>query len=70
MSYERKNAVDKTRSFLCDLLDPKKTPGIPKKVRDEARRCLKHFPGEYHMELAAEQLPDIFGNSTSSQYKP
>jgi len=59
---ERKNAVDRTREFLTDLLDPKKTPRVPKYVREHAYRCLKHYPMPFEMEEAAEQAPRIFGD--------
>lgn len=62
MNYERRSAVNRTREFLYDLMDSKKTPRVPKEVRDEARSCLKHFPSEYDMERAAEQAPEIFGD--------
>ena len=42
-------------------MDPKKTPRIPSAVRKEAYRCLKHYPGEYHMGEAAIQAPGIWG---------
>ena len=61
MPNERRNAVNYTRQFLVDLMDPKKTPRVPSAVRKEAYRCLKHYPDEYYMELAAEQSPNIFG---------
>lgn len=62
MNYERRNAVNRTRDFLYELMDPKKTPRVSKEVRDEARACLKHFPSEYDIERAAEQAPEIFGD--------
>ena len=37
-------SLRKTREFLRDLLDPKRTPGIPRKVRKQASSCLKHYP--------------------------
>lgn len=61
LPYERRWAVDNTRQFLIDLLDPKKTPRVPRAVRKEAYRCLKHYPGDYYMEQAAELAPSIFG---------
>tara|TARA_B110000977_G_scaffold197718_1_gene280957 strand:+ start:1155 stop:1358 length:204 start_codon:yes stop_codon:yes gene_type:complete len=61
MPNERRWSVTNTRDFLMDLMDPKKTPRVPSKVRLQAYRCIKHYPGEYHMEQAAEQAPDIFG---------
>jgi hypothetical protein len=62
MPNERRNAVNYTRQFLVDLMDPKKTPRVPSVVRKEAYRCLKHYPGDYHMEKVAEQAPSVFGN--------
>lgn len=62
LPYERKNAVDRTRQFLYDLLDPKKTPRVPRAVRENAYRCLKHYPLPFEMEEAAEQAPEIFGD--------
>lgn len=47
---ERIYALQNTRQFLYDLLDPKKTPRVPRKVRQEARNVLKHYPYEYHLE--------------------
>ena len=67
MPNERRNAVNYTRQFLVDLMDPKKTPRVPKEIRKEAYRCLKHYPGEYYMEQAAEQAPGIFGEWDSTK---
>ena len=61
LPIERKWAIDNTRLFLRDLMDPKKTPRVPSAIRKEASRCLRHYPGEYYMEQAAEQAPNIFG---------
>ena len=61
MPNERRNAVNRTRIFLLDLMDPKKTPRVPKSIRKEAASCLRHYPGEYYMLLASEQAPKVFG---------
>ena len=58
---ERRNSINRARDFLRDLLDPKKTPRVPRSIRQEARSVLKHFPGEYHMEKAKEIAPELFG---------
>jgi len=58
---ERTWAIKNTQSFLRDLLDPKKTPRVPSAVRKEAYRCLKHYPGDYHMEQAQIKAPTVFG---------
>jgi hypothetical protein len=65
MPNERRWAVNNTRKFLVDLQDPKKTPRVPRSVRQEASRCLRHYPGEYHMDEASEQAPKVFGEWNS-----
>ena len=62
LPIERTNAVKNTEQFLKDLIDPKQTPRVPKYVREQARRCLKHYPLDYDMERAAESAPEIFGD--------
>lgn len=46
---ERTNAVLRAERFLIDLRDPKKYPRVPKAVREEAHRLLRHYPSQYHM---------------------
>lgn len=58
---ERRMAILRTEEFLKDLLDPSKTPRVPKEIRNRASSCLKHFPSEYHMDQAKELAPRIFG---------
>lgn len=57
---ERFRAVKYAREFLLDLLDPQKTPKVPKTVRQHALRVLRHYPHSYEMKMAAEQAPDLF----------
>lgn len=58
---ERANSLTNTREFLKSLLDPKKTPRVPKEVRREAYYCLKHFPSDYEVELTQKKVPEIWG---------
>jgi hypothetical protein len=58
-SNERRSAVERTRKFLVNLMA---YPEISEEIRDQAYRCLKHYPGDYDMEQAAEQAPKIFGD--------
>ena len=56
---ERTRAVIYTHRFLCDLLDPEKTPRVPKYVREYASRCLRHYPTNldlYRIIQNAEKL--------------
>jgi len=70
LPYERTNAVNRTREFLYDLLDPKKTPRIPKEIRQRARSLLKHYPTEYDMDRASDVLiptEPVFSKDTLRQ---
>jgi hypothetical protein len=60
MPDERFRAVRYAREFMHDLLDPKKTPKVPKEIRRRALSVLRHYPMEGEMELAAEGHKDIF----------
>ena len=41
---EQYRSLKKTRNFLRDLLNPSQTPRVPSKVREQASRCLRHYP--------------------------
>lgn len=63
MNYERRNAVNRTRELLVDMLWEQ----FPEVQRDselwhKVRSCLKHYPTEYDMEIAAEESPNTFGD--------
>jgi hypothetical protein len=57
---ERYRAIQKARELLRDLLDAKKTPRVPRKVRIAAYWALKHFPTDYDMLKAATKAPEVF----------
>jgi len=57
---ERFRSIIQTKNFLGELLDPKKTPRIPKKVRQQALACLRHYPSYWDLERASEGAPDVF----------
>lgn len=63
LPYQRSYAVIQTSNFLLRLANPYVDGGIkkiPKAVRDEARRLLKHYPHPYDLHAAAKVAPDIF----------
>lgn len=41
---ERERAVFAAGEFLCDLGDPRRTPNVPREIRERARRLLRHYP--------------------------
>lgn len=57
---ERANSIHNTREFLRSLLDPKKTPKVPKSVRREAYWCLRHFPSDYDIRLSSRKCPAVW----------
>ena len=56
---ERYRALRWAEQFMRDLLDPSKTPRVPKNIRAQARSVLRHYPGEYYIEEIARRAPDI-----------
>jgi len=61
VASERTNSVLFTEQFLRDLLDRKKTPGVPTVVRERAGLCLRHYPWRVHLQLAHNALPEYWG---------
>ena len=56
---ERYHSINNAREFLRDLLDPKKTPRVPRSIRTRAYWALRHFPAEYHVEELARKSPKV-----------
>ena len=56
---ERYRAIRYAREFLRDLLDPKKTPKVPRKVRQQAYAVLKHYIWDTDLEELAKKCPKI-----------
>jgi len=64
MPNERYNALKRTEEFLKDLMDPKKTPRVPKDIRKQAYYCLRHYPGSYYLDRMATKCPEIMETQT------
>lgn len=60
---ERYNAIKRTENFLKDLMDPKKTPRVPRDIRKQAYYCLRHYPGNYDLDVLATKCPGILETS-------
>ena len=56
LPYEEVNSLKAVRRFLHDLLDPSKTPRVPKAIRLRAHRLSKHYPMDYSI---TERYPDV-----------
>lgn len=57
---ERYRAVKMAEQLLKDLCDRTVTPRVPKIIRQRASGCLRHYPGSWDMQRAAEGAPDVF----------
>lgn len=60
MPDERFRAVITASNLLHDLLDPKKTPRVPKQVRERARGVLRHYPSYWDLDRVSKVAPDVF----------
>jgi len=56
---ERFRSIQKTEEFLESLLDPKKTPRVPKDIRQQARWCLRHYPNYHNMKELERAAPGV-----------
>jgi len=56
---ERYRAIRQTRQFLIDLQDRTIYPRVPRAVRAEAYRLLRHYPGDWDLERLSEKSPDV-----------
>ena len=58
LPYERYNSIKWTEQFLLELCDPKKTPRVPRAIRQRAYALLRHYPGGYNLDVIATKCPD------------
>jgi len=59
MPSERTRAVLNTEQFLIKLCIPSQSPRVPKAIREEARRLLKHYPSRYNMQYIDESFEPL-----------
>ena len=59
LPYERYNAIKYTEDFLLSLCDPKKTPRVPRSIRQRAYALLRHYPGGYNLDVMATKCPEV-----------
>ena len=56
---ERYRSIDHAALFLQQLCNPTVTPRVPKYVRDEARRILRHYPSRWDLQQLSEAAPHV-----------
>jgi hypothetical protein len=65
---ERYRAVRHTELFLQRLAGGQYAR-VPKAVREEARALLRHYPGTFDLDRAAESAPNVFVKRLDPLYK-
>jgi len=68
LPYERMRALRSAEQLLCDLLDPKQTPRVPKEVRQRARSVLRHWPMGSQLDLLSERIPELYNTVEDPLY--
>ena len=59
---QRTRSLIYARDFLLSLLDPKKTPKVPRAIRREAGNRLRHYPSKWEVQqIAAGRGKMFFG---------
>lgn len=66
---ERLRSLIATKYFLVTLCNPKLTPRVPRAIRKEALSLLKHYPGNYHLDLMCERIPEEFAREMEPVYR-
>jgi len=66
---ERFRSIFRTAEFLAELTDPKATPRIPKKIRDDARRYLRHYPNYYDLKEIEQAAPHVVQEHMEPLYR-
>ena len=56
---ERYRAIMHTADFLLSLCSAARTPRVPKSIREEARRLLRHYPTYYDMQQLESLAPEV-----------
>ena len=68
LPYERMNSLRSAEQLLCDLLDPKATPRVPREVRQRARSILRHWPMGSQLDMLCERIPELYNTVEDPLY--
>jgi len=68
LPHERMRALRSAEQLLCDLLEPKQPPRVPKQVRQRARAVLRHWPMGSQLDLLSERIPELYNTVEDPLY--
>jgi hypothetical protein len=57
---ERYRALVQTKELLLNLCNPKKTPRVPRVIREHAMSVLRHYPNDCDLEKLSIDMPKYF----------
>jgi len=66
---ERYRALRAAAEFMYDLMDAKKTPRMPKAIRDRAKSVLRHYPSSWDLKMIEESAPHVIQEKMEPLYK-
>lgn len=66
---ERTRAVLFAEEFLMDLCNPKKTPKVPKYIRQQASIVLRHYPSKFYLDITNEGWENKFMECPFGKYE-
>jgi hypothetical protein len=65
---ERYRSLRQAKKLMEDLVDPGKTPRVPRIIRDRALGALRHFPTDLELETMAKNSPELLDTEPFSVY--
>lgn len=66
---ERTRAVLFAQEFLEDLCNPKKTPKVPKYIRQQAGIILRYYPNKFDLDITNELWDNKFMECPFGKYE-
>lgn len=68
LPHERMRSLRSAEQLLCDLMDPKATPRVPREIRRRARAVLRHWPMGSQLDMLSERIPELYNTVEDPVY--
>lgn len=65
---ERYRSLRQAKKLMEDLVDPGKSPRVPRIIRERALGALRHFPTDWELETMAKNSPELLDTVPFSVY--
>lgn len=68
---ERYRALLQGKELIESLCSSSQTPRVPKHIREQAHRVLRHYPSEWEFQEMADACPDLLDKEPfSTRFTP